>query len=170
MLKLKNLFKPGNLLKAAIFFLVVSIFYLGLYIFALTHKPEQVDEELLSTRGKFIAIAASTQRGTAFIIKREPDAKLVQLLIIPGYTNLQSGFSASIGKTIEVKHYGKLATSCRIDGIEFCISDCTNAYECRINLYNTDTASVKSMLLMCSLLTILCLTTYLLKRNQEHRK
>ena len=166
MIKLKkNLFKVNNLLSATFFCVVAFVFYLGFYIFALVDKPDRVDEELLSTRGKFLAIAAGTQRGIVFIVKEEGDGRLIKLLAIPGSTNVQSGFSSSVGKDIVVRHYGKLVVSCRIDGVEFCVSSCASAYECRMNLFYADAASLEKMVRTMFVLTVLCLVAYLLKIN-----
>lgn len=171
MIKLKkNLFKANNLLSATFFCVVAFVFYLGFYIWALVDKPERVDEELLSTRGKFFMIASSTQRGTAFIVKKEDSGQLVKLLIVPGFTSLQSGLSSRVGKDIEVKHYGKLVVSCRMDGVEFCISNCASAYECRMNLFAVDTAALRFMSYMLFVLAVFCWVAYLVKRKREPSK
>jgi hypothetical protein len=93
--------------------------------------------------------------------------QLVKLLIVPGFTSLQSGFGSKVGKDIEVKHYGKLVVSCRIGGVGFCISNCASAYECRMNLFAVDTAALMFMLCMLFVLTVFCWVAYLLKRNRE---
>ena len=168
MIKLKkNLFEANNLLNATFFCVVAFVFFLGFYIFALVDKPERVDEELLTTRGKFFVIAAGTQRGIAFVVKEEGDGRLVKLLAIPGSTNVQSGFDSSVGKGIVVRHYGKLVVSCQIDGVEFCVSSCASAYECRMNLFAADTASLMFMLRLLFVLAVFCWVVYLIKRKRE---
>jgi hypothetical protein len=141
--------------------------FLGFYVYAVIDKPSSVGGDLLRTEGKFSAIAASSQRGIAFVVKKHDDGKLMRL-IIPGSTRIQSGFTSGVGRSIVVQHYGRLVVSCRIDGVEFCFSNCVSEHECRMNIYRADVSALEKMVYTMFALFVVCLVSYLIKRKRQH--
>ena len=169
MFKLKeNLFELKNLLGATVFCFLFFCFFLGFYIYAVVDKPDLTDGELLSTEGKFSAIAASSQRGIAFVVKERGTEKFTRFIAIPGYTNIQGGFSAGVGRDIVVRHYGRLVVSCRIDGVEYCVTSCVSQSECGMNLYRADVSALGKMVCTMFVLLIICLVAYLIKRKRQY--
>lgn len=168
MFKLRNgLFGSKKLLGATTFCFFVFLLFLGFYIYAVVDKPVLTDGDLLSTEGKFSAIAAGSQRGIAFIVKERDTEKLTKFIAIPGYTKIQSGFSANIGQNIVVQHYGRLVVSCRIDGVEYCLTNCSSESECGMNLYRTNVSALGKMVCTMFVLVVMCLVAYLIKRKRE---
>jgi len=169
MFKLKGyLFESKNLLGATAFCFLFFLFFLGFYVYAVVDKPSSVGEELLSTEGKFLAIAAGSQRGIVFIVEKYDNGKLMKFNIIPGYTKVQSGFTSGVGRSIIVQHHGRQVVSCRIDGVEFCISNCFSEYECSMNVYRVNVSALEKMACTMFVLLIICLTAYLIKIKQPY--
>ncbi|EJM58447.1 hypothetical protein [Pseudomonas sp. GM48] len=163
----ENLFEPKKLLRLTIFLFLAFLFYFGFYIFAVTDTPIYTEGELLTTEGKFIAIAASTQRGTSFVIKERSDGSLKKFHITSGYTEVKSGFSSSIGRKIIVQHYNRQVVSCKIDGIEFCVSNCVGKYECEMKVYRASVSALKIMVYTVAVLFFVSLVAYLIKRKRQ---
>ncbi|WP_085725320.1 hypothetical protein [Pseudomonas sp. R37(2017)] len=169
MFKFKGyLFESKNLLGATVFCFLFFCFFLGFYIYAVVDKPGSVGAELLSTEGEFLAIAASSQRGIVFVVKKHSDEKLMKFNVIPGATKIQSGFTSSVGRNIVLQHYGRLVVSCRIDGVEFCVSSCVSEYECRMNIYRADVSALGKMVCTMLVLVVICFVAYLIKRKRHY--
>jgi hypothetical protein len=162
----ENLFESKKLLHMTIFCFLAFLFYFWFYIFAVTDKPVSTEGELLTTEGKFIAIAASTQRGTSFIIKERSNGSLKKFNITSGYTNVSSGFSSSIGRKVIVQHYDRQVVSCKIDGVEFCVSNCVSKYDCEIKVYRASVSALKKMVYTVAVLFFVSLVAYLIKRKR----
>lgn len=163
----ENLFEPKKLLRLTIFLFLAFLFYLGLYIFAVTDKPIYTKEELLTTEGKFIAIAASTQRGISFVIEERSDESLKKFHITSGYTAVKRGFSSSIGRKIILQHYDRQVVSCKIDGVEFCASSCVGKYECEMKVYRASVSSLNKMVYTVAVLFFVSLVAYLIKIKRQ---
>jgi hypothetical protein len=155
------------MLGAAVFLFVAFLFFMGFYVYAVLDKPRSSAGKLLITEGRFLTIAAGSQRGIAFIVKESGSERLIKFNAIPGYTSVQSGFSAGAGKAIVVQHYDRLVVSCKIEGVEYCISNCASEYECGMNLYRANVSALEKMVCTLFVFVVLCLVAFFVKRKQE---
>ena len=127
-------FNYSNLLFTAWGCFIVVFVLLGFYLWSNSREPVQVEGDLLTTKGKFYAIGSSSQYSTTFLVEKS-GGELARFTAIPTYTKIIKGLSSSRGKSIEVKHYGKLVVECRISGVEYCKPMCFGSLECQMKSF-----------------------------------
>lgn len=141
-IKIFKKFNHSNLLFTAWGCFVVVFVLLGFYLWSNSREPIQVEDDLLTTKGKFYAVGSSSQYSTTFLVKKS-GGELVRFTAIPTYTKIIKSLSSIRGKSVEVKHYGERVIECRISGVEYCKSMCFGSLECQLKSFRAQARALE---------------------------
>lgn len=166
----KNAFSARKLLVAGLLCLLGFLFCLGFYLHALANKPTPSEGVLSRTEGRFMAIDASTQRGTSFVVEERDSGKLLKFSATAGYTRLQGDLRKAIGRNIVVRHYDRAVVACWVEGVEYCARLCASKYECELKLYRASVSTLEKTLYTMFALAVICLVASLMRKRQERRQ
>lgn len=135
-------FNHSNLLFTAWACFIVVFILMGFYLWSHSREPIQAEDDLLTTKGEFYAVSSSSQHSTTFLVKKSA-GELVRFTAIPTYTKIIKRLSSNRGKSIEVKHYGKLVVECRISGVEYCKPMCFGSLECQMKNFRAQARALE---------------------------
>lgn len=128
----------SNLLLAALGCFFVVFILLSFYLWSNSRGPDPVENDLLTTKGKFFTVGSSSQYSTTFLVEKS-GGELVRFTATPDYTKIIKSLRSNRGKDIEVKHYGEMVVECRISGVEYCKPRCFGALECQMKSFRGQT-------------------------------
>ena len=131
-----------NLLFAAGGCLGVAVLLLAFYWWGYSSTPGQVEDQLLTTEGKFFAVSSDSQYSLSFLVE-ESGGGLIKFVALPAYTSITKALRYRRGENVVVKHYGQLVVECRFSGVEICSPRCTDASECRMKSFEAQASSLK---------------------------